>query len=107
MSSTFAPLFAQAPGLTSTFASIFNPSGGTSPTSCSTDLSTVIKDAAQRMKYVAAYLDRDVSAVTISTEGQEDIYIQDHEANDFISTIDDLYPKAGDVIEDEAASCHR
>lgn len=106
MSSTFAPLFAQVPGLASTFDNIFNPSSSTSPASCSTDLSKVIKEAAQRMKHVVVYLDRDMSAVTISTGGQEDIYLQDHEADNFISAVDDLYRKAGNVTEDEAASCH-
>lgn len=105
MNNTNTALFASTPGLAESFNDIFNPQAST-PTAVCTDLTKVIKDAAQRMKDVAVYVDRDMSAITISSVGKEDIYLQDHEADEFINAVDNLYSDAGNVTEDEAALCH-
>lgn len=106
MNTKLAPLFAQAPGLASSFNDIFTLPAAASPTVQGTNLGQVIKEAAKRMKDVAVYLDRDMSAVTISAVGEEDIYLQDDEADKFIGEVDKLYHEAGNVTEDEAAQCH-
>lgn len=106
MTTELAPLFAQAPGLASSFNDIFSPAAAERLTIQSPDLGQVIKEAAKRMKDVAVYLDRDMSAVTISAVGEEDIYLQDDEADKFIGEVDKLYHDAGNVTEDEAALCH-
>jgi translation initiation factor 1 (eIF-1/SUI1) len=69
-------------------------------------LTEIIKAAAQRMQNATVDMDSRYGTVCISTDGQDDIFMQGDEAGGFIDQVQDLYEKAGDVTEDEAALCH-
>lgn len=69
-------------------------------------ITEIIKAAAVRMTDVTVDVDRSFSTVTITAEGQDTIFLQGDEADQFIAAVDALYEKAGDVAEDEAALCH-
>ena len=69
------------------------------------ELSEIIKKSAERMQNVCVDIDRRFGTVCISSNGEEDIFMQGEDASDFIAQVDNLYEKAGDVTEDEAALC--
>lgn len=72
------------------------------------NLNDIIKAAATRMTgaKVEVELDRSRGTVSISAPGQEAIFMQGDEGDQFISEVGRLYEEAGHVTEDEAALCH-
>lgn len=66
-------------------------------------LTEIVKATAARMKDANVDFDRSMSTVTISTDGQEDIFMQGEGADQFLTELDDLYEKTGDCTEDECA----
>jgi hypothetical protein len=68
-------------------------------------LTEIIKAAAERMPDVIVEIDRRLGTVLIWKPEEEDIFLQGDEADQFIAKVDELYNKAGDVTEDEAALC--
>lgn len=66
-------------------------------------LSEIVKASAERMRDVTVELDRSMGTVTISADGEEDIFFEGHEADTFIAAVDKLYEETGDCNEDECA----
>jgi hypothetical protein len=67
-------------------------------------LTKIIKESAERMKDVTVDRDRDLSTVSISAHGKEDIFMQGEEADNFIKEVEALWEKVGEVTMDECAA---
>lgn len=68
-------------------------------------LTDTILAAAGRMADVTVNIDNHLGTVCISTPGQEDIFMQGDDAEQFIAAVDEMYDEAGDVTEDQCALC--
>lgn len=69
------------------------------------ELAEIVKASASRMVDVTVEADRGFSTVCISCDGEEDIFMQGDEADDFIAEVDTMYDMAQHVTWDEAALC--
>lgn len=68
-------------------------------------LADIVKAAAGRLPGVDVEIDRSMGTVCISAQGEEDIFMQGDEADEFIAEVDKLWNDAQHVTEDEAALC--
>jgi hypothetical protein len=66
-------------------------------------LSLMVKQQAALMDEVTVEMDKLHGWVTISSEGEDDIFLQDSEGSEFIDEVKQVWKECGDVTEDEAA----
>lgn len=68
-------------------------------------LSEIVRIGAARMTHVAVDIDSAHDTVTISTPGEDDIFMQGDDARAFIDDVDALYNRTGDMTKDDCAAC--
>lgn len=70
-------------------------------------LTEIIKATAVRVEqYATVTIDPFCQTVEIAAVGEDDIFLQGENAQNFIDATNDLYERSGDVTRDEAAQCH-
>ena len=67
-------------------------------------LSELVRASAARMADVSVDIDSLLETVTISSDGEEDIFMQGDDARSFIAEVESLYEKTGDMSKDDCAA---